>query len=255
MRREENLGAGAAASGQLLLDLRLVAMNSRAIGLEVLVQLRVLVAVARFPPRSRDAGLRIDHDRAGHPVAEVFEHRLERHRRRGRVAARIGDQPRARHRVTTPLGEPVDGFRQQVRRRVLRAVPAPVGGRIPQPEVGAEINHPGARIEQPGRSRQRLAVRQSKEHDIGVRAEAIPVGLDQVAFRHAAQVRENGLDRLARAAARRKRTKFHVRVVVQPPDQFRPAVAGRPGDRCPNHKAANNTPQRRTIIRAALPSP
>ena len=232
-------------------------MNARAVGLQVLVQLRVLVAVPRVPARARDAGLRVDHDSAGNPFAELPEQRLERQGRSGRVAAGIGDQPRSGHGRPVPLRQPVDGFRENVRRRVLAAVPAPVRGRIPEPEVRADVDDPSPGLKQPARRLERLAVRQGQEHDVGRVRQAIPVRLHQVGVDGGAQVRKDVAGGTARLAARRQRAELHFRMAVQPPDEFRSTVAGRPGDRSPNHKTANSTPLWRKVIRrpASPPNP
>ena len=124
---------------------------------------------------------------------------------------------------------------------MLAAVPAPVGGRAPEPEVGADVDDPGPGREQPARGAERLAVRQSQEDDIGG-TQAIPVRLHQIGGDGVAQVGEHVTRGTARLAACRQRTKLHLRVALKPPDEFRSTVAGRPGDRSPNHKAANSTP-------------
>ena len=111
-----------------------------------------------------------------------------RMRRRG-VAARRGDDPHvgARRRRgelgAVQLGQPVDGRRQQVRARVLEAVPARVVGRIAQPEVRPEIDHrqPRARAgRRPARRRRRGAGQEDRVEAVGQRRRRCEAGGGEV---------------------------------------------------------------------------
>ena len=65
--------------------------------------------------------------------------------RAGRVAAGIGDEPRRLDLAAVDLGQAVDRLPLQLRRMVLVAVPARIGRRIGEPEIGGEIDHLGLR--------------------------------------------------------------------------------------------------------------
>ena len=63
----------------------------------------------------------------------------------GRVAAGIGDQPRLLDLVAVDLDQAVDRLRLQLRRVMLVAVPARIGGGVGEPEIGGQIDHLGLR--------------------------------------------------------------------------------------------------------------
>ena len=114
------LGGGRDPERQLLLDLGRVPVRGDLVGDDVLAGHRQVGGLVERPPGAGDALLGVDHDVGDQPGAGE---RREREQRRGRVAARVGDDRGAGDLLAVQLGQPVDGLAEQLRARVL-AVPA-----------------------------------------------------------------------------------------------------------------------------------
>ena len=139
MGDEGQAGAGAVAgeTGQLLGHLRLVAVAVQAVGGDALVGLGVVIGETQGAPRPRDARLGVHHyvrlDDAGAQGGRQGQHGA-----RG-VAAGVGYHPGRPHRLPVQLRQAVGGPLQQLRRRVLDAIPAGVFLGVAQAEVGRQV--------------------------------------------------------------------------------------------------------------------
>ena len=134
MRGEEHLGA------QDLLHLGRVAMGQQAVGREVLVDRPEVQRVLGGPPGARDARGGIDDDPAGLDQPGPHQ-RGQGQAGRRRVAAGGGDQRGPGEVAAEQLGQPEGGLGQQLRRRVLLAVP----GRVEARDPAAGSRPPGRR--------------------------------------------------------------------------------------------------------------
>ncbi len=115
----------AAERGQLLLDLRRVAVARDAVGVDVLIDGHEVGLVSGAAAGAGHAGLGVDDDVGDQAGARQ---RRQRQDRGGRVAARVGDQLGAGDLVAVELRQPVDRVGDQLRLRV-RLVPLLVGRR------------------------------------------------------------------------------------------------------------------------------
>ena len=118
---------------QLVLDLRAVAVTLDLVGVDVLADRGEVDGVGWRAAGAGDARLGVDDD-----VLDRVAQRRQREDRRGRVAARAGDEVGAGDLLAVQLGQPVDRPRQQLRRRV-RLVPLLVAGAV-EPEVGGQVD-------------------------------------------------------------------------------------------------------------------
>ena len=113
---------------------------------------------------------------------------------------------RAAQLLAVQLGEAVDRAGQELGRRVARvlggAVPGGVFGLIGEAEVGAEVEDRHAAIDERGRGRGALAVRQRQERDLGALRD--PVGIEGLERERQppGKLREHPRQRLARLRAR-----------------------------------------------------
>ena len=89
--------------------------------------------------------------------------RQQRRDRRGRVAADAGDQARGGHLGPMQLRQAVDGLRQELRRRMIHAVPVFIRLRAVQAEIRRKIDYALSRLEAAHRLLCRGAVRQRKK--------------------------------------------------------------------------------------------
>ncbi len=186
------------------------------------------------------------------------DHRQQQQQRRGRVAARTGDQPRPGDGVAVILGQAIDRLALERRRAVLVAVPFGVGVHVAQPEVGRHVDH----LEPLGQRRDDLlggAVRQAADDHVAV----VPVrvlDLDQVGQRIAAEMREHALHRLAGVAVGGHQGDARARVRHQKAHQIRAGVAAGAEDADPNvvllvsHHSPIHPPQGKPIHPSGPPS-
>ena len=126
-------------------DLDLVAVALQPVGDDVLVGLGVVVHRARRQAAAsgaRDARLGVDDDVVRY---ESFAHRGRERQQRGlRVAPRIGDERRRLDRLAVQLRQTVHGVPEQLGGGMLGAVRLLKRGRRVQPEVGRDVDTPGA---------------------------------------------------------------------------------------------------------------
>ncbi len=127
------------------------------------------------------------------------------------------------------LGQPVYGRRQQLGPRVLEVVPARVVGRVPEPEVGPQVDDrhavPGELVDPAGRG----AVGQRQEH--GLRVVRNGVVDMEVAGR---EVGVDAAQGVALPLPPDKADDAHVRVQREEPDQLGADVPRRAHDRHPH---------------------
>ena len=235
MRREADRHGAAGGLAEFLVELGHVAVMADAIGVEAFRHFGEQHLLLRRPARSGHPGLGVDHDLVRIDGA-FAQQRNERELRAGGVAARIGDEPRGSDLVAIDLGQPVDGLRLQLRRMVLVAVPARIGGRIGEPKVGGEIDHPRR-----GRARQKLGdhllgggMRQRAEHQIEIlRRPVDAVERDQLRQRVGRELRKHLTHLLPGPPVGGEQNDLGARMAQQQAHQFRTGVAGRAKDADP----------------------
>ena len=126
------------------------------------------------------------------------------------------------------LRQAVDGRVEELRVRVLEAVPARVVGRVAQPEVGPQVDDRGAGLGHRRHAPGGDAVGEGEEDRVRLRQ----LGPDGQPGR--GQVRVVTADRLVLAVPTGQPDDRHVRVAAQQPDQLRPDVPGRADDADPD---------------------
>ena len=213
--------------GQLLLDLGDVAMPAEAVRLDALVDLAEHEVRLGLAAGARHAALGVDHEIADQAGAGQRREREERGRRV--AAGRADDRDRGvderRELRAVELRQAVDGALEEVRARVLEAVPARVVGRVAQAEVRALVDDRRARRRRgPGRARRRRrgAAPGRRRRPAGssawtVRPVVARCGMDPG-------------DRVVVAAAPGEPDQLDVRVAGEQPDQLGADVAGRADD-------------------------
>ena len=159
VRREQHLRSGG------LLDLRRVAVVEEPVGHEVLVHRSELSGVLEPASCARHPAGRV-HDDTGRFDGPRPDQRGQSQRSGGHVAARRGDQLCVNQVVAEQLGYAERELGQQVRCRVLVAVPPGVKTRVAQAEVGGQVHDPSHPLPQVGNELLRLAVGQGQEHDL-----------------------------------------------------------------------------------------
>jgi hypothetical protein len=226
----ERDGQRRALARQLLLDLRRVAVALDLVRRHVLVGGDEVRGRARLPPGPRDPGLRVDHHVAEEPGAGE---RGEREQRRGRIAARVGDEVGAGDRLPVQLGQAVDALAEQVRRAVL-PVPILVDALVAQAEVGGEVDHTHATLAQRGDGRRGDAVRPADECGVDV---GLQVGIPRLQLQRDARA---GMDVVEARAGLRPRgdvRQLEERMAVDEHRGDRAGVPGRAQDGDPSHAA------------------
>ena len=231
---------------ELLNHLRHVAMAGRLVGAHRAAALGVMARVARRIAAFARAGLHLHH-RARREPAPV--ERAQREDRGGRVAAGAGDEGGIGKRIAVQLRHPVDERIEHAGTRMLAAVPAHVGGRIPQPEVRAQIDDPGRERAKLVDARHRLPVGQAKEqHVAGLELR----GGGELQSRRGTQVRVRVVHELPGQTLRRHLTHLDVRVEQEQPQQLAAGVPRCARDRDPDHRPL---PTRYSTIRPGMLTP
>ncbi len=216
-----------------LLDLRRVAVRAadlvRAHALAGLGQVR---GEARRAPRARRPALGIDDD-PGRAYQPALEQRRDREDRRGREAARHGDQLRRAQRRAVALGQAVDRLGHETHRGMLMlaAIARRARPRIAQPEVGGQIEREHAPRAQRRTDLGAVAVGQRRERDR--RAGRDRVGVERLdrQIDAAGELREDLGEPLAGRPAGADRDQLDVRMRREDANQLRAGVAGRADDR------------------------
>src|SRR5439155_303907 len=115
---------------------------------------------------ARDARLPIDDDLVADEPA--LQRGRQGEERRGRIAARVRDQPRAADPIAGQLGQAVDGFGEERGRGMRVTVPALVEHGIPQAKVGADVDDRAALVEPRTGLLRGLTRRKRGEDDLSV---------------------------------------------------------------------------------------
>ena len=157
---------------------------------------------------------------------------------RGRIATGGGDQGRPVEAGPEQLGQAERGLGQQLRRRMLLAVPGGIERRIVQPEIGRQIHDDPDPLPQGWHHPLRLPVRQGAEHDVETVEAVRPSCLESLrAGRLVDQARVGGgqrrrvlTDHLAGVGMRRDHGHVDVRMAGQKPEQLDPGVPGSSDD-------------------------
>ena len=215
---------------QFLFDLRHVAVATDAVRLHALVDLAEQEVRLGFAPGTRHAALRIHNEIADEPGAGQWG---EREQGRGRVATRgPDDRDRRIHErsklVAMELREAIDGLIEEVRARVLEAVPARVVGGVAQAEVGTLVDDRRAFRDEVGDQGGRRAMGEGHEDRVDRRKFRVD---REVRGR---EVRVDTGDRVVITAAPHEADQLHVRVAGQQADQLGTDIAGRPDDPDPD---------------------
>src|SRR4029077_3486784 len=199
VRREHQVARESALAGQGRLELREVAvLVARRIGAEGLGHLTEQQVPRERPAGARDTGGGIDHHLSGLVDQTASSERQQGEQRRGRIAAGVRHEVRAREMRAGDLGQPVPR----------------VGGRA---EIRRQVH--GARAEPPGLLdvARRHAVWQGRQHDLG--------------SLHAGGLDADELDTVAplsRGRLGRRERDRGARVAGEQPQQLLSHVAGRP---------------------------
>ncbi len=127
------------------------------------------------------------------------------------------------------LGQAVDRLVEQVRPRMLEAVPARVVGGVAEAEVGALVDDRRARVDQVGDELRRCPVRQREEDRIRGRQ----LGMDVQVERR--EVGVDAVDRVPIATTPNEPDQLDIRMPRQQPDQLSADVAGSTDDPDPDH--------------------
>ena len=226
MRGEVDDDVLAGGLGDLLLDLRRMAVLADRVGRQALAGLGEEEVLLEAAAGAGDAGLGVDDDVADVDLAARRE-RQQREQRRGRVAAGAGDEPRVADGGAVVLGEPVDRLGLKVHRLVLVAVPGLVGLGVAEPEVGRHVDELDLRVLRKHRPGDLLrgAVGQAAEDGV----DAAPVGvLDGGEARQLdeAEMREDLGHGLAGMGVGGERRDLHLRMEEGEADEVGARVAG-----------------------------
>jgi hypothetical protein len=228
-RRERDRAARARVPRDGLLDLGDVLVLPEPVGAQVVRDLDEAVVLARLAPRARHAGEARHRDAAPQPEPRLHEGR-EGERDRGGVAARVRDELRAGEALAGELGQPVARLREELRGRVVEAVPGTVRGRIGKAERAGEVDDPRPLGEELRREGRRHLGRRGEEDDLGVGALAL--GERPVAQGAGGAVeREPIPGRLVRPAVGVEGGEADLRVTGEQAGQLEPGVPGGAHDR------------------------
>ena len=182
--------------------------------------------------RAAHAAERIGND-AGRLDQLRHQQRNQRQQDARRVTARGGNEHRFLDFIAVNFRQTINRLVQQIRRGMVVPVKFLVHRRAPEPEIGAEVNHDAARVEQRHGVFRRDAVRQREKHHIRLLREQFGVRLGEMqrfCVRVARKFGEHLRERLPGVLARGHGHQFHVGMVQQQPDEFLAGVTGRADD-------------------------
>ena len=216
--------------GQLLLDLRDVAMPAEPVRLDALVDLAEMELRLGLAAGSGHPALGVDHEVADQAGPCERSERQDGGRRIAAGGAHDRDRgvDELRERRAMELREAVDRLLEQVGTRVLEAVPARVVGRVAEAEVGTLVDDRRARRDQVRDDRGRGAVRQRQEDRIRRRE----LGVNGQAGR--AEMGVDPGDRVVVAAAAGQSDELDVGVAGEQADELGADVAGGADDPDPD---------------------
>ena len=228
MGGEDHLERPAEEIGEALFDLGRVAVGGNAIGMKALGHLAEERGRTGLTAGAAHARLGIDDDAVGVDQGPLAQKRDQGEFGGGGVAAGIGHKPCLADGLAIVFAETVDRLALKFRRPVRPAVGGLIHRRIPQAEVGREVDD----AQMPGQACHHLlgeAVGQAAEH----RLHGLEVHLLQPHQRRqgeAGQVREHLAERAPGMAFGRQCHDLDEAVAGQQPHQFRAGIAARPED-------------------------
>jgi hypothetical protein len=155
----------------------------------------------------------------------VLDQRQKTKLHRRRIAAGVGDNARAPDTLAVDLGQAVNRFRHKLGARVLGAVPLFPRRDILDAEIGRDVDHAHAGIDQHPGLLHRDAVGRGEEYDVallerGVRRRA------ESEINPAAQIGKHHRDRRARFLTRSNYLELAMRMLRQQAQQFDTGIAG-----------------------------
>ena len=125
---------------KLILNLRRVAVNRHAIGLDVLIDFTVQILHFRSPAGAGCPGFGIDDDGIRVYKSALYK-RSDCQNAAGRIAPRIGNQPGARYFLPVALRQTIYRFPEKLRGRMVDAVPGLIPLRIFYAEIRGQVDH------------------------------------------------------------------------------------------------------------------
>ena len=220
-KRKANLLADNAR--QPLPDLRQMPMSSHAISFEVIRRLGEQSGNFRLASGTGHTRLGI-----GNQAARVnharFQQRDKSQLHRRRITTGVGNQPRRFGLYAINFRQPINGLAHQIGTGVRHAIPFFPYSDILQAEVGGQVNHLHARIQQCPRLLHGNTIRGGKEHQIAlIQMRLIRMGERQI--HKAAQAGEHLTDRCARIGARRNHLQRNLRMPCQQAQQLHAGIA------------------------------
>ena len=84
----------------------------------------------------------------------------------GRIAPRAGHEVRIPQRLPVQFRDSINEAAEKVRARMRTAIPTLVGGAVPQPKVGAQVNDPPGEAAEIVNTTGRLSVGQAQEEHV-----------------------------------------------------------------------------------------
>ena len=182
--------------------------------------------------RAADAAERIGDD-AGRLDQPRLQQRNHRQQNAGRITARGGDEQGFLDFVAINFRQTINRLAQQIRRGMVVRVKFLVNRRALEPEIGAQVNHLAARVEQRHGEFGGDAVRQRQKHHLRLLGEQFGLRLGEAQRFGARMTGELGEDlrqRLPGVLARGDGDQFRVGMVQQQPDEFFAGVTRRADD-------------------------
>src|SRR6202166_2130181 len=210
--RREDQRCDDSGAGQLLFDLRWVAVAVEPVGAHVSVDLAEERARRRIAPGTGDAALRVDDQL--NDIACEWRERQEREQRRRRVATGIRDEPRTRDRVAVALGQTVHRFARV----------------CVQTKCVGKIDHARPFPQKP-RGLLARTLRATGQHDRIPRLQERLGGAGRIEGAiEVAQQRDVRGDRLSRMRRTFERAELEMRMSRQKANEFAGAIPARPDD-------------------------
>ena len=232
MRRELDGDFGSGGERKLFLDFRQMPVLGHAVRPDAFVAFAKQVIHLGLAARAAHAAERIGDD-AGRLDQLRHQQRNQRQQNAGRVTARGGDEHRFLDFIPVNFRQTINRLVQQIRRGMVVRVKFLVHRRAPEPEIGAEVNHDAAGVEQRHGVFRRDAVRQREKHHVRLLREQFGVRLGEAQCfrpRVARKFGEHLRERLPGVLARGHGHQLHVGMVQQQPDEFLAGVTGRADD-------------------------
>ena len=228
MRRHEvwdkrELHFASCRQSKFLADFAQMPMQRHAVASHTVLNLAEEKRDALLPARTtRAAHARDAQRRIGQQTG--LQQRNQRHDDARGVTARARDESRALDFVRTGLWQRVNGLREQFGRGMRVSVKLFIQRRAAQAEIGTQIDHFDAQLQQRLRVFDRHTVRQSQKRDLracGLQSGRIRRGeRERIRHSHAFETRKLLRERLSGQRARRDRDEFGIRMAQEQPQQL-----------------------------------